>query len=266
MNELWNDKEKEILYESLTNEELVRKVQKEKDELAKKVLVEKNHKLLHMFTRKYVKYDQGYEYDDIYNEAVLGYINAIYKFDLDKGFTFNTYAGNYAEGQIKRYLRESSDGKCFRIGREWKYLYNKILRSQNELRQTLQREPNYEDIAKYLGKDVKDIERAIILNEEHTSIYLTKYKNKHSDEDNILIVDGIEGDGFDEEKEVSSLELKENLAKLKPKQRRVIEEIYLKGLTQKEYGAKYNLQQPHVSRDLKKAMEQLRKIYKGEVK
>lgn len=266
MNELWNDKEKEILYESLTNEELVRKVQKENDNLAKKVLIEKNHKLLHMFTRKYVKYDQGYEYDDIYNECVIGFIAAMYKFDPNFGFKFNTYAGNFAEGQIKRYLRESSDGKCFRIGREWKYLYNKILRSQNELRQTLQREPTYEDIAKHLDRSVKDIERAIILNEEHTSIYITKYKNKHSDEDNILIVDGIPGDDFNEDKKVLSLELQENLNKLKPKQKRVIEEIYLKGLTQKEYGAKYNMQQPHVSRDLKKAMEQLRKIYKGEVK
>ena len=103
MNELWNDKEKEILYESLTNEELVRKVQKENDELAKKVLVEKNHKLLHMFTRKYVKYDQGYEYDDIYNECVIGFIAAMYKFDPNFGFKFNTYAGNFAEGQIKAF-------------------------------------------------------------------------------------------------------------------------------------------------------------------
>ena len=53
MNELWNDKEKEILYESLTNEELVRKVQKENDNLAKKVLIEKNHKLLHEILEDY---------------------------------------------------------------------------------------------------------------------------------------------------------------------------------------------------------------------
>ncbi len=255
---------KKINYESLTNEELVELIQKNNDPIAKEVLVDKNNKFIHSFVRRYCKYEGNVEYHELYQEGVIGLLKSAYRYKPELGFKFVTYAGNFIFGQIKWALRESSDHKAFRIGREWKYLYNKMNRAKDELRQKLMKEPNTKELAEYMGETEENICRCITLNEGHTSIHLTKYIDQKCG-DNLTIEDGLVDESYNEDLEIEKIILKENIKKLPQKEQFVLKQKYFNGKTQREISEMMGTSQAQVSRREKRALKLLKELYRKEI-
>jgi len=79
-----------------SNEQLCALAQ-EGDFIARNLLLENNQSFIHMTTRKLYREmaltDQlGIQYDDLFQEGSIGLLNAIDRFDSDKGTKFLTYA------------------------------------------------------------------------------------------------------------------------------------------------------------------------------
>ena len=68
------------------------------------MLVERFLPLARQLARRYQRPDEPF--DDLFQVACLGLINAIDRFDLDRGVAFSSYAVPTILGEIKRYFRD----------------------------------------------------------------------------------------------------------------------------------------------------------------
>ena len=73
--------------------------------------------------------DRGYELEDLYQVAVIGFIKCIKRFDTRFEVRLSTYAVPYILGEVKRYLRD--DGPI-KVSRSMKELGIKALEIQKE--------------------------------------------------------------------------------------------------------------------------------------
>ena len=251
-------------FDGFTNEELVILAQAGNKE-AKQELMIKNDKLVRYCVNKFFRYESPeFCFDELYNEAVIGFCAAIKNFNGESGHKFSTFAVHHMMGRIKLALRTCSDGKAFRVGRDQKIQYSKVLLAQDELRQELLREPTLDEVAKKTEMDTKYIEWLICINNNHCSIQETKFENKHSREDDILIIDSIANEeNPTEEQIVLNTLLKEELNKLSERDRELITLRYMEGLTQRETADRMGTSQCMVSRHEKKILKKLREALGG---
>lgn len=251
-------------YKGFTNEELC-VMSQNGDKEAKKALIENNDKLVRYCVNKFFKYESNeFCFEEFYNEAIIGMMAAIKNYNPATGNAFSTFAVHHMMGRVKLALRSTADGKAFRVGRDQKMQYSKVLDAQDKLRQSLMREPTTEELAKEVNLDIKYVEWLIIINNQHCSMQEVKFENKHSEQDNILIIDSLENkDNPDEEQVIMNIALKEALDKLPERDRKIIELRYLKGLPQHMVADKLNTSQCMISRHEKKILRKLREALGG---
>lgn len=108
-------------------------------------LIEDNQGLLWSIVKRFI--GRGYETEDLYQIASLGFIKCIKKFDTNFEVRLSTYAVPYILGEIKRYIQE--DGPI-KVSRALKELNSKITLVQKEHLKNTGKEMGIEEIAKEL--------------------------------------------------------------------------------------------------------------------
>ena len=93
--------------------------QGDKDKLAQ--IIEENKGLIWSIVKRFL--GRGYEPEDLYQIACIGFIEAIQRFDFNYDVELSTYSVQYMIGEIKKFLRD--DG-LIRISRSVKELGIKI--------------------------------------------------------------------------------------------------------------------------------------------
>lgn len=86
------------------------------------ILINKNTGLIWGIVKKFI--GKGYETDDLYQIACMGFIKAIKRFDKSYKVKLSTYAVPYILGEIKKFIRD--DG-IIKISRSIKELGFKVL-------------------------------------------------------------------------------------------------------------------------------------------
>jgi RNA polymerase sigma-B factor len=104
-------------------------------------------------------------YDDLYQVGCIGLINAIDRFELERGGELAAFAVPNVAGEIRRYLRDR--GSSVRLPRPVLELKAPALRAQRELAAKLGRGPTSGEVAREIGADEQDVELA--LNTTHAS-------------------------------------------------------------------------------------------------
>ena len=131
------------MYERYDNQtENILKAQ-EGDSEALEKLIESNQGLLWSIVKRFV--GRGYETEDLYQIACLGFVKCIKKFDTNFEVRLSTYAVPYILGEIKRYIQEDGPVK---VSRALKELNCKIALVQKEYLKKTGREIGIEEIAK----------------------------------------------------------------------------------------------------------------------
>lgn len=230
--------------------ELIRKAQNG-DDSAKSALVENNSPLIKSILRRYK--NKGVEYDDLYQLGCIGLLKAIKNFSTEFGVKFSTYAVPMIMGEIKRYLRD--DG-YIKVSRTTKTMSCKIAYYIDYVKNGEGRSPSVDEIAAKFDIEPQEVVFTMDSSKIPVSIY-----DKGDDEQGQAIFEKLtDGDRTDET--IDRMLIKESIAKLDEREKKIVLMRYYKDKTQSEVAKVLNVSQVQVSRLETKIIEKLRESFK----
>lgn len=228
----------------------------EGDKSAMEKLIQDNNGLIWSIVKRFK--DRGYEVDDLYQIAVIGFIRAIKRFDTSFDVKLSTYAVPYILGEVRRYIQTEGPIK---ISRSIKELLYKISEVQKEYLKR-GKEASIEEIAKEVGVEKEEI---VVALESRTPVN-SIYENETGDEEGDTILDKL-STGVDEQSlitnKIAVLDLVKNL---EGREKQVILLRYYRGKTQTEIASIMNINQVQVSRIERKVLDYMkRKLTEGAI-
>ena len=232
---------------------------KTRDNRVRDKIVEKYVYIAEIVAKKFTKtnraYNNGIDYDDIFQVACLGLIYAVERFDLQKGVKFTTFATPTIIGEVRRYFRDK--GFFIKVPSR---LYE-IFRRAERIKRT-EGESSESEMARILGVSesvvreayktgdaafVKSIESELIGGDDGIALADTLGK-----EDKSFLV--IENSDF--------IDYCSKL--LDESEREFVRLRYYKEMNQRSIGEIMNMSQMQVSRFEKRVLKKLRNIYFGD--
>ncbi len=138
----------------------------EAGEKARQQLITANLRLVVSIAKRFVRPTMPLA--DAIQSGNIGLMRAVERFDHARGFKFSTYATWWIRQAISRAVAEES--RNIRLPAHTIEHIHRIQRAQNELMQSLQREPTTEEIADRLGDPTERVAELIHLASDTTSL------------------------------------------------------------------------------------------------
>ncbi|MDP9184055.1 MAG: SigB/SigF/SigG family RNA polymerase sigma factor [Actinomycetota bacterium] len=197
-------------------------------------------------------FGRGEALEDLVQVAQMGLLNAVDRFDPERGVQFSTFAAATIVGELKRHLRD----KCWsvRVPRRLQEIALLVNRALPELSQSLGRSPSFAEIAAEIGETEADVIEAVDAAQAFSTTSLDA--------------------GVDDEAQAPSetlgeidtrFELAAGWADVAPairdlpeRERRILFLRFFENKTQSEIAAEVGISQMHVSRILTQTLATLR--------
>ena len=211
-------------------------------------LISTNNGLIWSIVKRFK--DRGYEIDDLYQIAVIGFMKAIQKFDTNFEVRLSTYAVPYILGEVRRYTQTEGPIK---VSRSIKELLYKISEVQKQYLKK-GKEIGIEEIAKEVGVSKDEI---IVALESKTPVN-SIYENESNDEDGVCLIDKLSTDIDEQNLITNKITLTELIKKLNENERQIILLRYFRGKTQTEVAKIIGVNQVQVSRIERKVLEKMK--------
>ena len=226
----------------LKNDEMVALLQRlrQGDESAREELICGNLRLVLAVIQRFS--GRGENVDDLFQVGCIGLMKAIDNFDISQNVRFSTYGVPMIMGEIRRYLRDNSAIRVSRSVRDTAY---RVLQAREALMAEDQREPSVEQIAQYLGLPREEVVVAMDAVVDPISLYEPPYDQAG---DSVSIMDQVRDTANTDEHWLDRLSLKDAIAKLDARQRKILAMRFYQGKTQMETAAEIGISQAQVSR------------------
>ena len=225
----------------------IRRVQ-QGDRAAEEALLRENLPLVAAIARRYQ--NCGLAQEDMLQLGSIGLLQALRRFDPDRGLCFSTYAVPLIAGEIRRFLRD--DG-VVKFSRETKSLALKIERIRQE-----QGDLTVAELSSLLQVPSEDITAALASRTGALSL------DAPTDEDGADLQTFLgSADANTEQDALRRAELRELFAVLSERERQVLFLRYFRDRTQSEVGQRLGLSQVQISRIEKKALLRMRQQGEG---
>lgn len=228
------------------------------DQEAKDMLVQANLRFVVNVAKKYQ--NQGLPLADLINEGNIGLMNAIERFDVDKGFHFISYAVWWIRQAILKAISEKA--RMIRLPLNRANELVQIEKAKKRLQVGRAEDPETEDIAQETKLDKAHVENLITISQDLVSLETPVYADKGSSQ----LGDFIEDREY-KAPEVTVMEssLRDDINKvlttLSEKESEIIQYRYglngRKPLSLKDIGDKYNLTKERIRQIEKKAIKRL---------
>jgi RNA polymerase sporulation-specific sigma factor len=191
--------------------------------------------------------------DDLFQIGCIGLIKAIDNFDTSLNVKFSTYAVPMIIGEIRRYLRDSTNP--IRVSRSLRDTAYKAINAKEIYLKKNLREPTVQEIAQEIGISKEDIVFAMDAIQTPMSLYDPVYTEGG---DTLYVMDQISDPKNREEHWIESISLKEAIRRLSERERTIIEMRFYDGKTQMEVAKEVHISQAQVSRLEKNALKTMR--------
>jgi RNA polymerase primary sigma factor len=205
-------------------------------------------------------HNQGLSLDDLISEGNIGLINAIKKYDVDKGYHFISYAVWWIRQAILKAICEKS--RMIRLPLNRANELVQIQKAQKELQKETDGEPDNADISRILGMEECHVSDLLAISQDMVSLSTPVYSDKHTSS----LGDFIEDKGYKSPEEqlierALQDEINAMLATLNDKESEIIQYRFgLNGrnsMSLKEIGDRYHLTKERIRQIEKKALERL---------
>ncbi|MFT3872522.1 MAG: SigB/SigF/SigG family RNA polymerase sigma factor [Nocardioides sp.] len=190
--------------------------------------------------------DRGEPHDDLVQVGTIGLINAIDRFDPERGVEFSTFATPTIVGEIQRHFRDRS--RAIRLPRRVHELQTAIAAATGDLTQSLGRSPTPRELAEVVGCSVEEIVEGLESRLRSTTFPL------HTPTDEAALA---RSDGSLEHVEIRE-SVRPLLESLDPRDRRIVVMRFFKNMTQSQIAAELGVSQMQVSRLLTRTLDRLR--------
>lgn len=217
-------------------------------------LINRHEGLVRHVVRDYAA--SGESYEDLYSVGMLGLINAVDRFDPERGTRFATFAVPTIRGEIRRYFRDKTWG--VRVPRRVQELSLKARDTVERFTQTHGRTPTYEELAQELGVTEEEAIEALEVSRQYE---LASIERTTDGEDDTLAEIDRAGTPDPEIEALADRDaLLRAVQKLPPRERMVVLLRFFAGLSQQQVGERLNVSQMHVSRLQHRALQKLRSL------
>jgi RNA polymerase sigma-B factor len=213
-------------------------------------LVEAHLPLVRYLARRFA--GRGEPSDDLVQIGTIGLLQAIDRFEIDRGLEFSTFATPNIAGEIKRHFRDR--GWMVRVPRRLQELQGELAAGISDLSQQLGRSPTVAELAKHL----RLTEEEILEGTESAQAYSAIPIDVPSAATGMTIADTLvdSGDALDHVELRHAL--RPVLATLGARERTALLLRFVDNKTQSEIAAVLGVSQVHVSRLLAKTLTELR--------
>src|SRR5215204_2341483 len=234
-------------------DELWRRFAKDKDPALREELVKRN---LPFAKRLALRYRGASEsLDDLLQVASLGLVNAVDRFDPERGIPFTAFASPTILGELKRHFRDRA--WTVRVPRGLHDRMAQVDKAIGELTKELQRSPSVGEIAERLEIEQTDVLEVMEANHNRRPLSLDRpASGDEPDEGTPADWVGEEDDGF--ELVEGRVALDAVLPYLDERERLVLRLRFAEDMTQSQIAEQIGHSQMHVSRILRRALMRIR--------
>ena len=224
---------------------------KQGDMKAREELIAGNLRLVLSVIQRFA--NRGENADDLFQVGCIGLIKAIDNFNTDLDVRFSTYGVPMIVGEIRRYLRDNSTMRVSRAMRDTAY---KVLQAKEAYMAEHQREPTVDEIARMLELKREDVVFALDAIVDPVCLYEPVYSDSG---DTICVMDQVRDSKNTDENWLEQIALREAIAKLSDREKRILSLRFFQGKTQMEVSTEVGISQAQVSRLEKNALRQIKK-------
>ena len=232
------------------SDEMHRRFVVTRDPALRAALVERHLGLAESIAHRFCRH--SHDLEDRTQVALLGLLNAIDRFDPDRGVRFSTYAWATIVGELKRFHRDQ--GWAARVPRSLQELHLRTAAAVDHLTNELGRSPTLAEIAALTGDPEESVIEGLELNNARRARSLDAPRTGGDDgsEPGPVVVDSGLG-VIDDKFAVTSL-----LEVLPARSREILRLRFVEDLSQSQIAARLGLSQMHISRLLAQALQALR--------
>lgn len=228
-------------------------------EEAREIIVERMAPLVSSLARRFAR--PGVPVEDLSQTAWVALLGALERFDPDQRTRFSTYAVHCMVGEIKRYFRDRT--WLLRPPRPMQELAMLLQPTEEQLCRTLGRPPTVREMAGALGVSEEHVVQAMEMARLNQSQGLDERREGSDGRDGLTVAESVGTRDARLGELVEYAPLREALCRLDCRRRKVVEQRYLQGRTQREVARELGVSQMHVSRLERSALNELRNVLKA---
>jgi RNA polymerase sigma-B factor len=248
------------VHSSPRNEEEVERLFEEfrrtRDPETRNRLVLMHQNLVRFLAAKFA--NRGEPLEDLIQVGSIGLINAIDRFEPERGTKFSTYATPTIVGEIKRYFRDKAWN--LKVPRSLQELNLQVIKANETLSQHLGRSPTIAEIAAHVGASEEETLDAMELGNAYEMISLDSKLSFEGEAAPLTVNDSIGVADLGLEKVETYDDLKDAVECLDNREKMIIYLRFFQGLSQTEVAKRLKISQMHVSRLQHKALNRLKEL------
>ena len=199
---------------------------------------------------------RGVELDDLVQIAMLGTLKAVERFDPARGIPFSSFASRTVNGEIKRYFRDRT--WAVRPPRSAQERHLDLRRARAALSSRLGRPPTVAELADELDISPDQVLDAIEAGAAYRATSLDA--RRPGDDDNTTLGERLAGDDVPSRPVELRMLVDQLLDTLPAREAAIIHLRFYEELTQSEIAERLGISQMHVSRLMRRCLEDLRRL------